>query len=42
MYKLSGVTKEYARGKDTVHALRGVDLVIEDGDQLVIKGPTGG
>jgi putative ABC transport system ATP-binding protein len=42
MYKLSGVTKQYARGKDTVHALRGIDLVIEDGDQLVIQGPTGG
>jgi putative ABC transport system ATP-binding protein len=42
MYKLSGVTKQYSRGKDTVHALRGIDLVIEDGDQLVIQGPTGG
>ncbi|WP_405723966.1 ABC transporter ATP-binding protein [Streptomyces sp. NBC_01537] len=42
MYRLSGVTKQYSRGKDTVHALRGIDLVIEDGDQLVIQGPTGG
>jgi putative ABC transport system ATP-binding protein len=42
MYTLSGVTKNYARGKETVEALRGIDLVIEDGDQLVIKGPTGG
>jgi putative ABC transport system ATP-binding protein len=42
MYKLSGVTKRYQRGKDTIDALRGVDLVIEDGDQLVIQGPTGG
>jgi putative ABC transport system ATP-binding protein len=42
MYKLSGVTKKYTRGKDTVEALRDVDLVIEDGDQLVIQGPTGG
>ncbi|MFF3563410.1 ABC transporter ATP-binding protein [Streptomyces sp. NPDC002574] len=42
MYKLSGVTKRYSRGKDVVDALRGVDLVIEDGDQLVIQGPTGG
>jgi putative ABC transport system ATP-binding protein len=42
MYKLSGVTKQYSRGKDTVHALRGIDLVIEDGDQVVIQGPTGG
>ncbi|MEV0096670.1 ABC transporter ATP-binding protein [Streptomyces sp. NPDC050738] len=42
MYKLTGVTKQYTRGKETVHALRGVDLVIEDGDHLVIQGPTGG
>ncbi|MDX3133206.1 ABC transporter ATP-binding protein [Streptomyces europaeiscabiei] len=42
MYKLSGVTKRYKRGKETIEALRGIDLVIEDGDQLVIQGPTGG
>ena len=42
MYKLTGVTKRYTRGKETVEALRGIDLVIEDGDQLVIQGPTGG
>ncbi|MFG2448647.1 ABC transporter ATP-binding protein [Streptomyces sp. NPDC048512] len=42
MYKLTGVTKRYTRGKETVEALRGVDLAIEDGDQLVIQGPTGG
>ncbi|MFF9241881.1 ABC transporter ATP-binding protein [Streptomyces sp. NPDC014801] len=42
MYELNGVTKRYARGKDTVHALDGVDLTIHDGDRLVIQGPTGG
>ncbi|GAA1353850.1 ABC transporter ATP-binding protein [Streptomyces beijiangensis] len=42
MYKLTGVSKQYSRGKETVHALRSIDLVIEDGDQLVIQGPTGG
>jgi putative ABC transport system ATP-binding protein len=42
MYELSGVTKRYIRGKDTVHALDGVDLTIADGDRLVIQGPTGG
>jgi putative ABC transport system ATP-binding protein len=41
MYKLSGVTKDYPKGRDTVHALRGVDLVIEDQDWLSIQGPTG-
>ncbi|MDT0548778.1 MULTISPECIES: ABC transporter ATP-binding protein [unclassified Streptomyces] len=42
MYQLSGVTKRYRRGKDTVDALAGVDLTIEDGGRLVIQGPTGG
>ncbi|MFE7649961.1 ABC transporter ATP-binding protein [Streptomyces phaeoluteigriseus] len=42
MYELRGVTKRYTRGKDTVHALAGVDLTIPDGDRLVIQGPTGG
>lgn len=42
MYVLTGVTKRYARGKDTVIALDGVDLTIDDGDRLVIQGPTGG
>ncbi|MFD3525566.1 ABC transporter ATP-binding protein [Streptomyces sp. NPDC058653] len=42
MYELSGVTKQYRRGKDTVDALAGVDLTIGEGDRLVIKGPTGG
>ncbi|MEV6616170.1 ABC transporter ATP-binding protein [Streptomyces sp. NPDC051051] len=42
MYELRGVTKRYTRGKDTVHALDGVDLTIPDGDRLVIQGPTGG
>src|SRR6201993_2239477 len=41
MYKLSGVTKNYAKGRETVAALRGVDLVIEDGEWLSIQGPTG-
>ncbi|WAP53839.1 ABC transporter ATP-binding protein [Streptomyces sp. S465] len=42
MYQLSGVIKRYRRGKDTVDALAGVDLTIEDGGRLVIQGPTGG
>ena len=41
MYKLSGVTKNYAKGRETVAALRGVDLVVEDGEWLAIQGPTG-
>ncbi|THA32318.1 ABC transporter ATP-binding protein [Streptomyces sp. A1277] len=42
MYTLQGVTKQYKRGKSTVHALAGVDLTVEDGGRLVIQGPTGG
>jgi len=41
MYKLTGVTKNYQKGRTTVHALQGVDLVIEDGEWLTIQGPTG-
>lgn len=42
MYQLTGVTKRYRRGKESVDALAGVDLTIEDGGRLVIQGPTGG
>ncbi|MEW2509783.1 ABC transporter ATP-binding protein [Streptomyces sp. NPDC046870] len=42
MYELNNVIKRYIRGKDTVHALDGIDLTIPDGDRLVIQGPTGG
>jgi putative ABC transport system ATP-binding protein len=41
MYKLTGLTKDYPKGRGVVHALRGVDLVIEDGEWLAIQGPTG-
>jgi putative ABC transport system ATP-binding protein len=41
MYKLSGVTKEYQKGSRVVAALRGVDLVIEDGEWLAVQGRTG-
>jgi putative ABC transport system ATP-binding protein len=41
MYKLSGVTKNYQKGRQAVAALRGVDLVVEDRDWLSIQGPTG-
>jgi putative ABC transport system ATP-binding protein len=41
MYKLTGVTRDYPKGRRTVQALQGVDLVIEDGEWLAIQGPTG-
>jgi putative ABC transport system ATP-binding protein len=41
MYKLSGVVKNYKKGRGTVIALRGVNLEIADGEWLAIQGPTG-
>jgi putative ABC transport system ATP-binding protein len=41
MYKLTGVTKQYEKGRQMVAALQGVDLVIDDGEWLAIQGPTG-
>jgi putative ABC transport system ATP-binding protein len=41
MYTLSGVTKDYRKGRETIHALRGVNAVIADGEWLAIQGPTG-
>jgi putative ABC transport system ATP-binding protein len=41
MYQLSGVVKRYRKGRGEVLALRGVDLVIRDGEWLAIQGPTG-
>jgi putative ABC transport system ATP-binding protein len=41
MYQLTGVTKDYQKGRGTVQALRGVDLEINDGEFLAIQGPTG-
>ena len=41
MYTLTGVTKDYRKGREVVRALRGVDLVIGDGEWLAIQGPTG-
>jgi putative ABC transport system ATP-binding protein len=41
MYKLTDVRKDYPKGRSVVHALAGVDLVVEDGEWLAIQGPTG-
>jgi putative ABC transport system ATP-binding protein len=41
MYKLTQVTKDYPKGRATVHALRGVNVEIADGEWLSIQGPTG-
>ncbi|MBO0808533.1 MAG: ATP-binding cassette domain-containing protein, partial [Actinobacteria bacterium] len=41
MYELRDVVKNYQKGRGTVTALNGVDLVIPDGEWLAIQGPTG-
>jgi putative ABC transport system ATP-binding protein len=41
LIELAGVEKVYRTGKVEFRALRGVDLVIEDGDMVAIVGPSG-
>ena len=41
MYALSNVTKNYQKGRRTIHALRGLNLVIGDGEWLAVQGRTG-
>ena len=39
--EVRGVTKEYAMGEITVHALRGVSFDIYEGEFIVVLGPSG-
>lgn len=39
--EVQGVKKDYPLGKTTVHALRGVDLTVEEGTLISIIGPSG-
>jgi putative ABC transport system ATP-binding protein len=41
VYKLTGVTKLYQKGRRTVPAVTGLDLVIGDGEWLAVQGRTG-
>src|ERR1700676_1659868 len=38
---IEGVTKLYQMGEETIHALRGVDLLIHRNEYLAIMGPSG-
>jgi putative ABC transport system ATP-binding protein len=41
MYKLTGVSKLYQKGRRTVPAVRNLNLMIEDGEWLAVQGRTG-
>lgn len=41
MIELKGITKVYRMGTQTVHALRGIDLTVQDGEMIAIMGPSG-
>ncbi len=41
LIQLEHVTKEYALGETTVHALRGLDLELERGEFTILLGPSG-
>src|SRR5262249_59546522 len=41
MYKLTGVSKLYQKGRRTVPAVRDLDLVIPGGEWLAVQGRTG-
>src|ERR671919_2363485 len=39
--RTAGLKKDYELGAETVHALRGVDLVVERNEYIAIMGPSG-
>lgn len=41
MIELQGITKVYGAGQAAMHALRGVDLSINEGEFMAIMGPSG-
>ena len=40
-FRVTGLTKVYGEGHGAVHALRGIDLVLPEGEFVVLLGPSG-
>ncbi len=41
LIRLEGITKVYGHGQAAMHALRAIDLEIEEGDFVAVMGPSG-
>ena len=41
IYRIEALSKTYGSGPTAVHALRGVDLEVQEGEMLVLLGPSG-
>jgi putative ABC transport system ATP-binding protein len=41
LIELRGITKVYGSGQAAVHALRGIDLAVGDGEFVAVMGPSG-
>ncbi|MEA2559151.1 MAG: putative transport system ATP-binding protein [Acidobacteriota bacterium] len=41
VFEAEGITKVYRMGEVEVHALRGIDLALQEGELLVLLGPSG-
>ena len=38
---IKGITRDFPLGNETVHVLKGIDLVINKGEYVALMGPSG-